>query len=111
MGLSIFAPRRSSATAIVPFVLLVFASTAFGAVIRVKPNADDANDGSTWALAKKTVQAGLNAATSGAASGRCATRYSPFAFALAFRLPALTPWLAKQQLRDSFRAVPLREQH
>jgi len=32
-------------------------------VVRVSPQGDDANDGSSWALAKRTVQAGINAAS------------------------------------------------
>ena len=36
------------------------------AIIRVSPSGDDANDGSSWVLAKKTVQAGIDAA-----SGEC----------------------------------------
>ena len=32
------------------------------AIVRVKPDGDDAHDGSTWALAKRTVQAGIDAA-------------------------------------------------
>jgi parallel beta-helix repeat protein len=32
-------------------------------VVRVSPDGDDAKDGSSWALAKRTVQAGINAAT------------------------------------------------
>ncbi len=32
-------------------------------VVRVSPHGDDANDGSSWALAKRTVQAGINAAS------------------------------------------------
>jgi len=35
------------------------------AVIRVAPEGDDANDGSSWELAKRTVQAGIDAATGG----------------------------------------------
>jgi parallel beta-helix repeat protein len=31
-------------------------------VVRVSPQGNDANDGSTWAMAKRTVQAGINAA-------------------------------------------------
>lgn len=33
------------------------------AIIRVTPDGDDANGGSSWALAKRTVQAGINAAS------------------------------------------------
>ncbi|NLE57552.1 MAG: hypothetical protein GX616_04275, partial [Planctomycetes bacterium] len=33
-------------------------------IVRVSPDGDDANDGSSWALAKQTVQAGINAAAS-----------------------------------------------
>ncbi|MBN1514391.1 MAG: right-handed parallel beta-helix repeat-containing protein, partial [Phycisphaerae bacterium] len=33
------------------------------AVVRVAPDGDDGNDGSSWALAKRTVQAGVNAAS------------------------------------------------
>lgn len=32
-------------------------------IVRVSPTGDDANDGSTWSLAKKTVQAAINAAS------------------------------------------------
>jgi len=32
-------------------------------IVRVNPSGNDANDGSSWALAKRTVQAGLNAAS------------------------------------------------
>ncbi len=32
------------------------------AIVRVSPSGNDANDGSSWALAKKTIQAGINAA-------------------------------------------------
>ena len=32
-------------------------------VVRVSPTGDDAHDGSSWALAKRTVQAGINAAS------------------------------------------------
>ncbi|MBN1511462.1 MAG: right-handed parallel beta-helix repeat-containing protein, partial [Phycisphaerae bacterium] len=33
------------------------------AIVRVRPEGDDANDGSSWALAKRTVQAGVNGAS------------------------------------------------
>ncbi len=46
-------------------ILLAGASTASCAVIRVKPTGSDANDGSSWALAKRTIQAAVNAAREG----------------------------------------------
>ena len=33
------------------------------AIVRVSPEGDDANDGSSWTLAKRTVQAGIDAAS------------------------------------------------
>ena len=35
-----------------------------GTVVRVSPSGNDANDGSSWALAKRTVQSGIDAASS-----------------------------------------------
>jgi hypothetical protein len=46
-------------------LILLTATFANCAIIRVKTDGADTSDGSTWALAKKTVQAALNAATSG----------------------------------------------
>jgi hypothetical protein len=37
--------------------------TGPNAIVRVSPDGDDANDGSTWAAAKRTIQAGLDAAS------------------------------------------------
>ena len=59
---------RTSMGRVFPLALaacLVFlvSTLAWGAVIRVKPDGNDLLDGSTWVLAKKTVQAGLNAAS------------------------------------------------
>jgi len=57
----------ASRTAIV--VLFVFSIClsvpALSAIIYVRSTGDDSNDGSSWTLAKKTVQYGLNAAGSG----------------------------------------------
>jgi len=50
------------------FVLLsafLFAIPSQSAVIYVRPTVDDTNDGSGWANAKKTVQAGIDAAQPG----------------------------------------------
>jgi hypothetical protein len=38
------------------------AGTVTPVVVRVKPDGDDANDGSSWDMAKRTVQAGIDAA-------------------------------------------------
>lgn len=46
-------------------VLMLCSSASFAGIIYVKTDGNDANDGSTWALAKLTVQAGLDAAVSG----------------------------------------------
>lgn len=51
------------------FLLILLVTFSIGAAqcstIYVKPTGDDANAGTSWELAKKTVQAGLNAVTSG----------------------------------------------
>jgi hypothetical protein len=39
-------------------------STGPNIIVRVSPNGDDTNDGSSWSLAKRTVQAGIAAASS-----------------------------------------------
>lgn len=45
-------------------LLSVLCSTCFAqTIIRVKTDGNDANNGSTWALAKKTVQAGIDSAS------------------------------------------------
>ncbi|MDO8684317.1 MAG: hypothetical protein Q7N50_12635 [Armatimonadota bacterium] len=46
-------------------VMCVFCAAAQGAVIYVKTTGNDANSGTNWDLAKRTVQAGVNAASSG----------------------------------------------
>jgi trimeric autotransporter adhesin len=38
-------------------------------IVRVSPEGNDLNDGSSWSKAKKTVQAGINAATEASAAG------------------------------------------
>jgi parallel beta-helix repeat protein len=43
--------------------LVILPSNLSAAAIRVKPGGNDANDGSTWDLAKKTIAAALTAAT------------------------------------------------
>ena len=53
------------AVSLVLAVLCVLAATASAAVIRVSPDGDDANSGASWALAKKTVQAAIDAASEG----------------------------------------------
>ena len=45
--------------------LFILCETASAAVIRVKPDGNDANSGASWALAKKTVQAAIDAAVEG----------------------------------------------
>ncbi len=59
--------RRTCATLSVWLVTAAAGGlSALGAtVIRVAPTGDDANDGLSWATAKRTVQGGLNAAVSG----------------------------------------------
>jgi len=53
-------------TAVIALLLLsLVVSPAGSAIIYVKPDGSDSSNGSTWALAKKTVQSGLNAAVSG----------------------------------------------
>ena len=42
-----------------------FIPLAEGKIVYVKPTGNDNNTGKSWALAKQTVQAGLNAAASG----------------------------------------------
>jgi len=42
--------------------VLLLETTAFGAIIRVKPDGNDANSGGSWPLAKKTVSAAIAAA-------------------------------------------------
>lgn len=45
--------------------LAILCSSCFGqSIIRVSTSGNDSNNGSSWALAKKTVQAGINAANS-----------------------------------------------
>lgn len=46
-------------------VVLLCATCALGAVVYVKPTGKDTNNGSSWAYAKLTVQAGISAAASG----------------------------------------------
>ena len=46
------------------------------AIIHVSPDGDDGKDGSSWALAKRTVQAGLDAA-SDARAEKCGSRPGP----------------------------------
>jgi parallel beta-helix repeat protein len=53
------------ASALVLAVVCIFTATASAAIIRVKPDGDDAHSGSSWALAKKTVQAAIDAAAEG----------------------------------------------
>jgi parallel beta-helix repeat protein len=51
---------------IVMVVVILFLQTlAYSAIICVKPDGNDANSGATWALAKQTVQAAVNAANQG----------------------------------------------
>ncbi|MCE5197782.1 MAG: choice-of-anchor Q domain-containing protein [Armatimonadota bacterium] len=55
---------------IIRTILLVFfailCSSCYGqSVIRVSPSGNDANDGSSWTSAKKTIQAGIDAASNG----------------------------------------------
>lgn len=45
--------------------LVLIDSQAFAAIIRVKPDGNDVNSGASWALAKKTVQAAVDAANEG----------------------------------------------
>ncbi len=45
--------------------LLLVCAPAFSTVIHVKTSGDDANDGLTWGTAKRTVQAGVDAAAEG----------------------------------------------
>ncbi len=47
------------------FITCFLMVTSYGATIRVKVGGDDANDGSTWVLAKSTVQSAIDAAVSG----------------------------------------------
>lgn len=54
--------RRLCATFVTTLALLLACSAAFAAIIRVSPTGNDSNDGSTWTLAKKTVQAAINSA-------------------------------------------------
>jgi len=46
-------------------VVCLGAGSASAAVIRVRPDGDDANSGASWALAKMTVQAAIDAAAEG----------------------------------------------
>jgi Right handed beta helix region len=59
--------NRSSilVSALIITLVFIFAATASAAVIRVKPDGDDAHSGASWALAKKTVQAAIDAANEG----------------------------------------------
>ncbi len=45
--------------------LFLFQTTAYSAIIRVKPSGNDANPGASWALAKKTVSAAITTASAG----------------------------------------------
>ncbi|MDI6827511.1 MAG: hypothetical protein QME62_03395 [Armatimonadota bacterium] len=47
------------------FVMILTASACLSAVIYVKPDGNDANDGLSWNTAKKTIGAGLDTALSG----------------------------------------------
>ncbi|OGP73782.1 MAG: hypothetical protein A2V86_01400 [Deltaproteobacteria bacterium RBG_16_49_23] len=48
------------------FILVILLQTAaYSAIIRVKPGGNDANSGANWDLAKKTVQAAINAGNQG----------------------------------------------
>ena len=55
----------ASAIRLVAICLAILCVTAQAAVIRVSPTGNDANSGQTWPTAKRTVQAGLDAASSG----------------------------------------------
>lgn len=57
--------RSTSAFSFVLILTLLCMIHASAAIIRVKTDGNDSNDGSTWELAKKTVQAALNTAVSG----------------------------------------------
>ena len=46
-----------------PMNMTVLLYTVYSAVIRVSLSGNDANDGSSWTLAKRTVQAGIDAAS------------------------------------------------
>ena len=49
------ARARISTAAFALTFISILCSTSFGAVKCVKPTGDNANDGSSWALAKKTL--------------------------------------------------------
>ena len=50
---------------LISLTLLVFSFPAFSAVIRVRTDGNDLSNGSTWALAKKTIADALSASVSG----------------------------------------------
>jgi len=57
--------------------------TGPNAIVRVRPDGDDANDGSTWAAAKRTIQAGLDAAS--AAGGEVWVKAATYPGAITIR--------------------------
>jgi parallel beta-helix repeat protein len=59
------APDRRTIRSAATICLIVLLAAPLHATIHVTPAGDDANDGLTWPTAKKTVQAGLNAAVAG----------------------------------------------
>jgi len=52
----------SESVLVVVVTLSLLAAPAFPAILYVKPTGNDGSNGSSWALAKRTVQAGVNAA-------------------------------------------------
>ena len=49
----------------IPIAFLLISATASAAVLHVSTNGNDGNSGTSWALAKKTVQAAIDAANAG----------------------------------------------
>jgi hypothetical protein len=58
-------PRLLTLVSMITACILLFLVPAHGAVMRVKPDGNDANSGSTWPLAKKTLGAAVLAAGEG----------------------------------------------
>jgi hypothetical protein len=58
-------PKHSTASWAMVAWALVLASPAYATTVYVSTSGDDANDGLSWATAKRTVQAGLNTAVAG----------------------------------------------
>ena len=57
--------KHVSILACVAAAMLLFSGTAYSTIYYVSKSGSDGNPGTTWTLAKQTIQAGINAASSG----------------------------------------------